>query len=172
MLNHFLERAKYLQTEEARLHESLDQSIRPVLATKRLLLFREMLVEAGVDDPQLFDDLRFGFRLVGDLQPSGQFQPQWKPASLDIEQLKQTAVWAQRAVIASCRKGLDDLEVAQAVWDETMEQTMPDKQWVKGPFTAEQITQRLGPSWVPSRRFGVRQNGKIRTQLLQRYFFY
>ena len=162
MLNHFLERAKCLQTEEARLHESLDQSIRPVLATKRLLLFRETLVEAGVDDPQLFDDLRFGFRLVGDLQPSGQFQPQWKPASLDVEQLKQTAVWAQRAVIASCRKGLDDLEVAQAVWDETMEQTMPDKQWVKGPFTAEQITQRLGPSWVPSRRFGVRQNGKIR----------
>lgn len=162
MLNHFLERAKSLQAEEARLHESLDQSIRPVLATKRLLLFREMLVEAGVDDPQLFDDLRFGFRLVGDLQPSGQFQPQWKPASLDVEQLKQTAVWAQRAVIASCRKGLDDLEMAQAVWDETMVQTMPDKQWVKGPFTAEQITQRLGPSWVPSRRFGVRQNGKIR----------
>lgn len=162
MLNHFLERAKFLHAEELKLHETLDPAIKPVLATKRLLLFKEMMSDAGVEDQQLFDDMRNGFRLVGDLQPSGQFQPQWKPASLDIEQLKQTSFWPQHAVISSCRKGLDDMEMAQAVWDETIEQTLQDKQWVKGPFTAEEVTQRLGPTWVPSRRFGVRQSGKIR----------
>ena len=32
-----------------------------------------------------------------------------------------------------------------------------------GPFTAEQMTARLGKLWVPSRRFGVRQSQKIRS---------
>ena len=54
------------------------------------------------------------------------------------------------------------MEVAQAVCDETIEQTAPDKRWVVGPFTADEVTQRLGPCWIPSRRFGVRQGGKIR----------
>ena len=31
-----------------------------------------------------------------------------------------------------------------------------------GPFSADEISQRLGDKWVPSRRFGVRQNNKIR----------
>ena len=68
----------------------------------------------------------------------------------------------QQAVIASCKKFAEDEEMAQAVWNDTMDQTAPDKQWVTGPFTAGEITERMGSCWVPSRRFGVRQGGKIR----------
>eukprot|EP00435_Cladocopium_sp_Y103_P006564 s4728_g2.t1 len=121
-----------------------------------------MLADAHVDDPNLFQDICDGFRLVGDIQPSGQFQRQLKPASLHVEQLRQTAMWAQKAVVSSCRKCSDDLEVARAVWSETVEQSLEDKQWVKGPFTADEITKRNGNHWIPSRRFGVRQGGKIR----------
>ena len=90
-----------------------------------------------------------GFRLVGDLDPSGQFPSQFKPAALDVEQLKQTAKWAQKAVVSSCRKVAEDPEIAAAVWEETIEQTLPGKQWVRGPFTADEISARQGEDWIP-----------------------
>ena len=133
-----------------------------MLKSKRLLLFKEMLEEAGVRDESLFEEMRSGFRLVGDLAPSGQFQPQFKPAVLGIEQLRQTAIWAQKAVMSSCLKVLQDDEIAQAIWSETMEQASEGKQWVKGPFSAAEITEKHGTKWIPARRFGVRQGGKIR----------
>ena len=158
----YLQRAKVLQTAEEELHESMDASIRPVMRSKRLLLFREMLNDAGIKDETLFEEVCNGFKLVGDLAPSGQFQQQWKPATLGIEQLRQTAVWAQKAVVASCKKVLQDPEVAEAVWHETLEQAGKDKQWVRGPFSASEISEKHGEQWIPSRRFGVRQGGKIR----------
>lgn len=161
-LKYYVMRGRELVADEKALHEGLDPSIRPVLASKRLLLFKEMLADAGVDDPNLFADMCNGFRLVGDLHPSGQFAQHWKPAALSVEQLRQTAVWAQHAVIGECKKIASDPEIALAVWEETIQQSGVDKQWVKGPFTSSEITSRLGPHWIPSRRFGVRQGGKIR----------
>eukprot|EP00435_Cladocopium_sp_Y103_P059286 s1864_g21.t1 len=162
VLKHYIGRAKDLQTEERQLHSSLDADVGHVMASKRLLLFKEMMHDAGVQDDSLFQEMCSGFKLVGDLQPSGQFEPQWKPAALGVEQLRQTAVWAQKAVVASCSKQADDMEVAVSVWEETLEQAAAEKGWVKGPFTAQQITERQGQHWIPSKRFGVRQGGKIR----------
>ena len=51
------------------------------MQSKRLLLFREMMVEAGIGDEALFEEMCNGFRLVGGLAPSGQFQQQWKPGT-------------------------------------------------------------------------------------------
>eukprot|EP00435_Cladocopium_sp_Y103_P008138 s3431_g2.t1 len=161
-LKHYVARARALQPEEDKLHASLDADVRHVMSSKRLLLFREMMRDAGVQDTALFDEMCNGFKLVGDLQPSGQFGPQWRPAALGVEQLKQTAMWAQKAVVASCGKHAEDPEVAASVWNETLEQAAADKCWVKGPFTAQQITDRQGPHWIPPKRFGVRQGGKIR----------
>ena len=163
MLQHYIGRAKALQQDELKLHKTLDESIQPVMATKRLLLFKEMMADAGVAGPLLFEELCNGFRLVGDLSPSGQFPPQWKPAVLGIEQLRQTAVWAQRAVVGSCKRVLEDPEIAAAVWQETVEQAAEDKRWVRGPYSSEEITGRHGKHWIPSRRFGVRHSGKIRS---------
>ena len=79
-----------------------------------------------------------------------------------MEQLRQTSVWAQKAVVVSCKKVLQDAEIAEAVWSETMDQAGADKQWVRGPFSAAEISARHGDRCVPSKRFGVRQGGKIR----------
>ena len=162
MLNHYIARAKELQPQENELHESLDEQLKPVLKSKRLLLFKEMMVDAGVQEHALFADMCNGFRLVGDLQPFGQFMQQLKPALLGVEQLRQTAIWAQKAVISSCKRRSDDMDMAQSVWDETIEQTQDDKRWVLGPFTSEQITERQGRHWIPAKRFGVKQGGKVR----------
>ena len=162
-LDYYLSRAKALHADEMALHDNMPEEIKPVMESKRLLLFREMLRDAGVLDECLLQDMCNGFKLVGELDPSGQFPSQFKPAALDAEQLKQTACWAQKAVLASCKKVAEDPEIAAAVWEETIEQTLEGKQWVRGPFTAEEITTRQGRYWVPSRRFGVRQSGKIRS---------
>lgn len=71
-------------------------------------------------------------------------------------------MWAQQTFVGSCKRVLEDPEVAQSVWGETMAQTSEDRQWVLGPFSAKQISERVGSCWVPARRFGVRQGGKIR----------
>ena len=68
----------------------------------------------------------------------------------------------QQAVKASCKKFGEDLELAQAVWDETMEQCSLDKQWVRALLQLKRFRRDKGPCWIPSRRFGVRQGGKIR----------
>ena len=43
-----------------------------------------------------------------------------------------------------------------------MDQASESKQWVVGPLSAEEVKQRLGDEWIPSRRFGVKQNDKVR----------
>ena len=151
-----------MKCKEKEFHKSLYKDVQKVMESKRLILFREMLTDAGVEDKSLFSELCSGFRLVGDIDASGHFTKQFKPAVLGVEQLQQTAIWAQKAVASSCKRILKDMEVARAVWTETMEQASPDKAWVLGPFTAKQISERLGSHWIPSRRFGVRQGGKIR----------
>ena len=81
VLKHYVNRAKELQHDEAALHKGLDSFLQPVLRSKKLLLFREMLTDAGVNDATLVNEMCDRFRLVGDLNPSGQFKQQLKPAA-------------------------------------------------------------------------------------------
>ena len=92
-LNHYIDRAKALDLDEKKVHSSMHPDLRPVMKSKRLLLFKEMLSDAGVCDEELCKDMTEGFKLVGDLNPSGQFHSQWKPAMLSSDQLAQTAKW-------------------------------------------------------------------------------
>jgi len=144
-LNHYIDRAKALDLDEKKVHSSMRPDLRPVMKSKRLLLFKEMLSDAGVCDEELCKDMTEGFKLVGDLNPSGQFHSQWKPAMLSSDQLAQTAKWAQRAVVSSCKRVLEDKEIAESGWRESVEQAGCNKQWLKGPFTAEEISKRVGP---------------------------
>ena len=80
-----------------------------------------MLRDAGVEDPHLLEDMTQGFRSIGAPPPSGQFPRKLKPANLDI-QLKATARWSKHLVESSCRKAAPDVDVAKAVWVETLEQ--------------------------------------------------
>ena len=56
-LKRFTERAAALVGQERALKESLDPDVCRVLEGKRLLLFKEMALEAGVGDETLFDEL-------------------------------------------------------------------------------------------------------------------
>ena len=130
------------------------------MESKRLLLFKQMMADAGIVDDQLLDELKGGFRLTGQLAASGQFRPRFKPAEMSVEELRKSAKWAKHAIVGSCKRVGEDAEVAQAVWDETLAQL--ESGWIKGPYTAEQLDKKFPEGWVPSKRFGVVQGPKIR----------
>ena len=152
--------ASSLEEEEKQLHASMQADVRVVMASKRLLLFKQMMEDAGIVDENLFSEMRDGFRLTGQLESSGQFRPRFKPAEMSVEELKKSPRWARHAIGGSCKRIGENLEVAQAVWNETMAQC--DAGWIKGPFSSGELDQKFPEGWVPSKRFGVVQGPKVR----------
>ena len=54
----------------------------------------------------------------------------------------------------------DDPAAAEAVWRKSQEELQ--KGWLLGPFSPDEIAQRVGPEYLVSRRFGVDQGGDVR----------
>ena len=71
LLEHYRAIERSLRDQEFALKESMDPAVRRVMGSKRLLLFKQMLADAGVPDENLFNDMVNGFRLTGPLEPSG-----------------------------------------------------------------------------------------------------
>ena len=159
-LRRYTERAAQLSSEENQLKNSLDPDVRRVLEGKRLLLFKEMAADAKVGDEHLFTELIEGFKLTGQMPESKQFPARLKPAMISVQQLKDSSVWAKKMIHASCRRVGADPEIARAVYEETIQQRADG--WVKGPYTSSELDQKFDGCWIPSKRFGVRQGGKIR----------
>ena len=74
-LKRFARRAAELSNDEAKLRASLDPDVSAVLAGKRLLLFKEMPIEANVGDENVFAELTRVFALTGTMPESKQFPP-------------------------------------------------------------------------------------------------
>ena len=159
-LKRFTARASDLAIQEDELHRSLDPDVARVLKGKRLLLFKEMALEAKVNDETLFEELTSGFGLTGRMPPSNQFPAKLKPATISVQQLRDSSIWARKAIHASCHRVGADVEIATAVYQETLQQL--EDGWVTGPYTIEQLDERHAGCWVPSKRFGVKQGSKIR----------
>lgn len=52
------------------------------------------------------------------------------------------------------------VDVAQEVWQATLKEV--ESGWLEGPLNADQVKDRVGPLWTPSRRFGIVQGQKVR----------
>ena len=128
--------ASEMEEDEKLLHSNMHPDLQSVMRPKRILLFQKMMDDAGVVDAQLCEEMKCGFRLVGQLVSSGQFRPRFKPAEISVEELRRSSKWAKHAVNGSCKRVGDNKEVAAAVWEETLNQR--DAGWIKGPFSAEE----------------------------------
>ena len=51
-------------------------------------------------------------------------------------------------------------QAQQYVVEATKEESEPPGAWLYGPYTATEITDMLGPHWLPIRRFAIDQGGK------------
>jgi len=159
-LQHYMRVAVDLMEEERSLRKSMDPHVNEVLAGKRLCLFKQMCNDAGVGDQTLFRELTEGFRLTGRMGESGQFPRKLRPAAITVKQLRESAVWAKRMIYTSCKRVASDPEIAEAVYQDTMQQLQDG--WVQGPFSMQQMDERHNGCWIPSKRFGVKQGGKVR----------
>ena len=136
----------------------MHSDVATVLGDKPLLLFRHILSQVGFPNAQaLIDNMAAGFKVVGKGPRTGVFPDKHQPASRSIAELFATARHAQSA----CESlGARTAEHDTAVWDGTQEEL--ERGWLKGPFTLQELTSRLGPLVVPVPRFGVKQGDAYR----------
>ena len=127
-----------------------------ILAPKRILLWSEILQEAGYPDLGVVDELVHGTHLVGTVPASGIFETKFKPADMSVAQLRNLSFAEWTKDFYSSRSSGDD-EVDKVVYEKTLEEVSSG--WATGPPL--QLSD-LPEQCILSRRFGLRQTSKIR----------
>ena len=151
----WINRAKELTADETSLHASIDEEGSRVVANKRILLFKEMLSDAGYYDPGIVSVLHDGVPMVGPVQESGHFPKTFKPALISKELLIEKSSDLCSAVIASTSSS-GDSECDDFVYAETMKEV--SRGWLKGPIKRSDL---VGGCSI-SKRFGLWQKTKYR----------
>ena len=132
---------------------------RRFVQSKRVNLFKQMCEDAEYNDPLLAHLLVVGVDLVGNAGDCAKFPSRPTVATVTIEQLMKSSRWSRQVVMARSGKSDDD-DIDKAVWEATAEELR--KGWLAGPFDVESLRKLLGPLFVISRRFGVRQGDNVR----------
>ena len=144
-------KAKEFIDQEDKLKSSLDSHCKKILASKKLVLFREMLKECGHADVTIASDISKGFSLMGDLPRSGVFSDRASFATLTKEQVKSTAKLNRMAIFNGVKTPMDE-EITQGVYEATLKEL--EQGWLRGPIDPKD----LGPHSIVTRRFGVKQS--------------
>ena len=140
-----------LQEAETRLHAAAHPDVQPSLEGKSVLLLGEKLAEAGVPNHRGIVDLMLqGVPMFGEFPRTGIFREKTVTPTKSIEDLFRSARWARHALLGSMRSSGSE-EVDQELWKRTGAEV--EKGWPTGPFSTEQLTERLGPLWLAARRF-------------------
>ena len=148
-------RAKELSQKEASFKAELPEHVRKILCPKRLLLWKEILQELGYEDMAVFEEISSGTKLAGEVPACGIFEKKFKSADLTIDQLASMGLSDRRKNFHRCASS-GDSEIDMAVYEKTLEEVSMG--WAKGPISYD----KLPAGAVLSRRFGLRQPGKVR----------
>ena len=155
-LGFWVGRAKDLAAQEEKFHSSLHPHVASVLKGKRLLLMREMMQSIQYEDMDVFEEFTQGTMLVGSSPISGLWPLKFSPATMTLADLDASACKERDILGRGKPVGDHDEELAQSVWQQTMDETKTGA--LVGPLDLESV-----PCNTPlSRRFGIRQGGKIR----------
>ena len=120
-LRRMIHQSQLMTDKETELKNGMSPRRQEVLKSKRLLLFKELLLEAGSEDVNLVDDVCHGFDLTGKLPASHHFSSKYRPAALPTEALRSVADRARNALLTSVRSSGDskiDAGVLQATLKE------------------------------------------------------
>ena len=159
--NRILKRIRELEAEEKVLHERLHQHVRSVLKGKRLLIWRELMVETGYPDLEIFEEVTEGIKLVGPAHASQAFPAGMTPAQQSVGQLEAQAIWRRRTSIGKCRSS-GDTSADVELWEQSLGEA--EAGWIDGPFYDEsEVSERVQTTdWICTRRFPLQQPTKIR----------
>ena len=148
-------RAKELAKEESELKASMPDHMARILQPKRLVLWKEILSDLQYSDLGVIDELTTGTELVGEVPPCGVFEKSFKAAEITVENLAKSSKSSRFQQFYKCRSS-GDKEVDELVFTKTQEEVSLG--WARGPYTLEELPEGA----TISRRFGLRQPGKIR----------
>ena len=148
-------RAVELEAQEEQLHDNMPEHVKALMRGKKLLLFQEIMLEAGCKDGGLMDLLTQGVELTGTAKASGELHKQIKPVETTDAELRAQAHIQRRATSEDFRCAGN----IQTVQQQTDEECAAG--WLGGPFTSEQLDDRYG-TWISSHRFGIDQGPKTR----------
>ena len=153
--------ATELSGEEQQIKRNMPQHTRKIMENKRLALLRK-IAEECLDWPEkaIHHDLQVGFRLVGEAPATGIFRTQPKTATLSEDDLMTQSKFLRPAIIGKTKSSGEGPH-SKALFDITSKES-EDKQWLDGPYNAEQVNEMFGHRWLPVRRFGVEQKEKLR----------
>ncbi|CAE7557810.1 unnamed protein product, partial [Symbiodinium pilosum] len=147
-------RAHALEEEERAFKQSLHPEVAKILAPKRLLLWRELLHQFEYPDPEVFSLITSGVSLTGEVECSGLFNSVNRPATMSMQQLRESAAAITAEALAQTRPQF--LEVDRVVLSKTEHEVQQG--WLHGPIPLCEL-----PSGsVVSRRFGLAQGEKVR----------
>ena len=160
-LKHWLERAKERSADESELHKTLPDSVKGILAPKRLLLWKEMMAYYRYPDCGVFEEVTQGIALSGAAQHVECFEAGFKPAKITEEELASTAPSGRKCLLASVRSSGDSF-----IDDEVFAKTQEEVQcgWLEGPIDPADLPSNA----VISRRFGIKQGTgeKLKVRLI------
>ena len=148
-----------LEAKERALHAKLNTKVESIVADKRILLFKQMLIDIGYDDMGVVDLLITGVKIVGTPPRLGIWRPEDREAKISVRSLLGNAEEAKRKIGAGRKFAWSKLhqDLADIIADEV------EIGLLNGPLTEEQMNVKLGSkAWVPARRFPLDQAGKLR----------
>ena len=152
--------AKRLDPMERDLRDSWPAGLKKVLGSKRLVLWEHLLRQEGYDDMGVVALMQRGVPLVGTPDTPQCFDAKLTPASVTEGQLRESAKWRRKVLIAKPLKMAD--ECFGPLEDACKEEL--EKGSVEGPFFSEdEVSKFLGhDQWCCIRRFIIQQGDKFR----------
>ena len=154
-LKFWMRRMLELRTDEKALHASLHPEVETVLRKKRILVWEEMLKSIDYSDMGVVKEFCRGTLLTGATEETGLWPKKFTPATLTPADLHESAQ-RQRSTLTYEQVVFFSEDIAVAVWNQTLDEVT--KGDIVGPLELDEV-----PMDCPlSRRFGVRQDGKIR----------
>ena len=148
-------RANELREAEQELKANMPKHAAKILQPKRLLLWKEILLDLEYPDMGVISELADGTELVGEVPTFGIFEKTFKPAETTVDDLCKASKSIRQKQYYSCRSS-GDPEIDELVWNKTQEEV--ELGWASGPIDVASLPENS----VISRRFGLRQPGKIR----------
>lgn len=152
-LKRWMKRAVELRADERKLHDNLPDHLQRLLANKKLLLWKEILVDLEYPDYKIVDEICQGFPLTGWAEQSTVFQKQVKSPTVSLQQLTGMARGLNMAVVTSLESA-EWQDVDEVAWQETMQE-------VEQGWLAEEPFPDLERHFI-AKRFPIQQKDKTR----------
>ena len=148
-----------LQLEEQQARARMHPNVRKILGRKRTVLLERIAESLEWPDRSLCEELRSGFRLVGNATPSNVFRPGVTVANLSEQDLMEQSRYLRPAILSRVAAEPEGPHCRELL--EITRKEATDKGWLDGPHTVEDVFAQHH-TWLPVRRFGVQQGAKLR----------